>query len=172
MIFRRAVLAHVIVPLALCCIFSGRASAAQTTPKSVPCGVFAAGIHCVNPIQEGTIDGQWVGLIFRYDGTNGGPVEIKVVSVGSGGNGFATELLPSIEPVGRDGDRMSAAFRGGKLFVVNAMYLPGEAHCCFTHQMVRRFGFHNRRLVMEREASVRASASAFQIDEALKNSAH
>jgi|GEM_PF-6114795 len=62
---------------------------------------------------------------------------------------------------------MSAEFRHGKLYVFNAVYLPGEAHCCYTHEAVRRFGFHNNRLAMETLATVPINASQQQIDAAL-----
>lgn len=147
------------------------ASAAQRSDL-VPCGVFAQGITCVNPITEGIVDGQWIALIFHYDGTNGGPDAIDVVTVGLGGNGLQTMTLSQIKPAGQYGDRISARFRNGKLIISNAIYLPGEAHCCYTHTAVRRFGFHNKRLMVEREATVPATATATQVDSALETGSH
>ena len=138
----------------------------------VSCAVFAPGVHCADPILQGMVDGQWVGLILHYNGTNGGPDRIAVVSIGLGGNGESTLVLPTIKPVGASGDRMNASFREGKLFIWNAVYLPGEAHCCYTHIAVRRFGFHGKKLQMEREATVPNNATAAAIDAALEHGAH
>lgn len=144
-------------------------NAERALGASVPCGIFAPNANCSNPIAQGVVDGQWIALVFRYDGTNGGPSAIQVIGIGRGGNGMLTLALPPIKPAGESGDRLSATFRRGKLVVANAIYLPGEAHCCFTHLAVRRFGFHHRKLMVEREARVLSSASAAQIDAALEN---
>lgn len=134
----------------------------------VPCSIFGGASDCPNPIMEGVVDGQWVGLIYHYDGTNGGPDSIGVVAIGFGGNGYATTVLQAIKPEGQYGDRMQTEFVGGKLWVKNAIYLPGEAHCCYSHIAVRQFGFHNRRLQMEEIASVPTNASHQQIRAALR----
>ena len=139
---------------------------------TVPCEAFAQGIKCANPILEGIVDHQWIGLILHFDGTNGGPDAIHIVAIGVGGNGLETIALPPIKPDGEYGDRMDASFRDGKLFVSNAIYLPGEAHCCFTHRTYRRFGFHNDKLLVEREATVPSGATAAQVDAALDKGMH
>lgn len=136
---------------------------------SVPCNVFGnSSAPCPNPIVQGVVDGQWVGLIYHFDGTNGGPDSITVVSVGVGGNGYSTAELQVIKPEGQYGDRMEAQFVGGKLWVKNAIYLPGEAHCCYTHTAVRQFGFHAKRLQVEEMASVTNNATQAQIRAALR----
>ena len=142
-------------------------SAAVGAYRTVQCDVFAPSHKCVNPIAEGVVDGQWVGLISMFDGTNGGPSEIRVVSIGVGGNGLQTNLLAPIVAVGRYGDRIDAAFRRGKLVVSNAVYSTGEAHCCYTRRIVRRFDFHGHKLTVEREATVPASSNPNQVDAAL-----
>ena len=109
------------VALALC------TSAALPAPD-VPCNVFFAG-NCPNPIVQGVVDGQWIAVIYHYNGTNGGPDSLNIVTVGAGGNGYLTSTLQTIQPA-LDGDRMDAQFVGGKLWVRNAIYLPEEAHCC------------------------------------------
>jgi hypothetical protein len=144
--------------LALC---TGAAAAAN-----VPCNVFAKG-NCPSPIVQGVVDGQWIVLIYHYDGTNGGPVGIGVVTVGAGGNGYLTTTFHTITPAD-DGDRMDAQFVAGKLWVRNAIYLPGEAHCCYTHVIVRQFGFHEKRLRVERTATVAADATRTEIAAALR----
>lgn len=146
------------VALALC---TSAASAAN-----VPCAVFAQG-NCPSPIVQGIVDGQWIALIYHYDGTNGGPTSIGVVTVGAGGNGYLTTTLQTIQPAD-GGDRMDAQFANGKLWVRNAIYLPGEAHCCYTHVVVRQFGFHDKRLRVERTAQVAADATHAQIAAALR----
>jgi hypothetical protein len=164
-----------ILPIFTLTVLAALTTATPTTsaqPASVACGVFGPGIRCINPISQGVVDGQWIGLIFRYNGTNGGPDAIDVVTIGLGGNGMLTMQLPRIKPAGDYGDRMGAVFRNGKLIVSNAIYLPGEAHCCFTHMAVRRFGFHDRRLVAERLATVPNAASATQIDAVLEQGVH
>lgn len=138
----------------------------------VPCGVFGGPAGCPNPIVQGEVDGQWVGLTYHFDGTNGGPDSIAVVTVGFGGNGALTTVLEPIKPEGRDGDRMSVDFVDGKLWVRNAVYLPGEAHCCYTHVAVRQFGFHDKRLRVEKTATVASDTTETQIREALARGSH
>ena len=84
---------------------------------------------------------------------------IGVVTVGAGGNGYLTTTLQTIAPAD-DGDRIDAQFVNGKLWVQNSIYLPGEAHCCNTHVVARQFGFRNRRLRLERTATVRGRRHA------------
>jgi hypothetical protein len=139
---------------------------AQASAENVPCAVFSSG-NCPNPIVQGVVDGQWIALTYHYDGTNGGPTSIGVVTVGAGGNGYLTTDLQTIAPAD-DGDRMDAQFVGGKLWVKNAIYLPGEPHCCYTHAMVRQFGFYGKRLRVERRATVAAAATRAQIAAALR----
>jgi hypothetical protein len=118
--------------------------------------------------------GQWIGFLLHFDGSNGGPDALSVVTIGFGGNGLQTIVLPAIKPDG-GGDRMGASFRKGKLIVIivsNAFYLPGEAHCCFTHTTIRRYGFHDRRLLVEREATVPSAATAAEQDAALEHGPH
>ena len=141
-------------------------STGNVLAADVPCNVFAHG-NCPSPIVQGVVDGQWVALIYHYDGTNGGPTSIAVVTVGAGGNGYLTTNLQAIEPAD-GGDRMDAQFVGGKLWVRNAIYLPSEAHCCYTHVMVRQFGFHAKYLQVERTATVAAGATRAEIAAALR----
>ena len=141
------------VALALC---TSVASAAD-----VPCAVFAQG-NCPNPIVQGVVDGQWIAAIYHYNGTNGGPTSIGIVTVGAGGNGYLTTSLQTIQPAD-DGDRMDVQFVGGKIWVRNAIYLPSEAHCCYTHVIVREFGFHDKQLRVLRTATVAADATRAQI---------
>jgi hypothetical protein len=133
----------------------------------VPCGVFGGPAGCPNPIVQGEVDGQWVGLTYHFNGTNGGPDSIAVVTVGFGGNGALTTVLAPIRPEGREGDRLSADFVDKKLRVRNAVYLPGQAHCCYTLVVVRQFGFHDRLLRVEKSATVPSDATEAQIGEAL-----
>jgi hypothetical protein len=154
---------RVLVLLALTFLGSGAIVSA-----SVPCGVFGNSSGCPNPVVQGVVDGQWVGLIYHFDGTNGGPNTIGVVVVGVGGNGYSTTALQVIEPEGQYGDRMEAQFVDGKLWVKNAVYLPGEAHCCYTRIAVRQFGFHGKRLQVEEMASVPTDATQAQIRAALR----
>jgi hypothetical protein len=139
---------------------------------NVPCGVFGGPQGCPNPIVQGEVDGQWVGLTYHFDGTNGGPDSLAVVTVGFGGNGALTTALDPIKPEGHDGDRMFAEFVDGKLWVRNAVYLPGEAHCCYSHIVVRQFGFHDKRLRVEETASVPTAATQGEIRRALARGPH
>jgi hypothetical protein len=150
----------VLVSLALAWC-TGAAAAAD-----VPCNVFAQG-NCPSPIVQGVADGQWIALIYHYNGTNGGPIGIGVVTVGAGGNGYLTTTLQTIEPAD-GGDRMDAQFVGGKLWIRNSIYLPSEAHCCNTHVVVRQYGFHQKRLHVERTATVAAAATRAEIAAALR----
>src|ERR1700677_4078221 len=77
---------------------------------NVPCTVFGNSSGCPNPIVQGVVDGQWVGLIYHFDGTNGGPDSISVVAIGVGGNGYSTAALQVIKPESQYGDRMTAQF--------------------------------------------------------------
>jgi hypothetical protein len=154
---------RILVLLALTFLVSGAHGSA-----SVPCTVFGNLSGCPNPIVQGVVDGQWVGLIYHFDGTNGGPDSISVVVVGVGGNGYSAATLQVIRPESQYGDRMTAQFVDGKLWVENALYLPGEAHCCYTHTAVRQFGFHAKRLQVELAATVPNGATNRQIRAALK----
>ena len=151
----------ILVPLALA-LSTGVAAAAP----EVPCNVFAAG-NCPNPIVQGVVDGQWIAAIEHYNGTNGAPTSIGIVTIGAGGNGYLTTTLQTIEPA-VDGDRMYAEFVNGKLWIGNSIYLPGEAHCCNTHIIVRQFGFRNKRLRVERTAMVKSDATRAEIAAALR----
>lgn len=135
----------------------------------VPCGVTMpdAKDGCGKPFVEGVVDHQWVGLIAHYTGGNGGVDALYPFTVGRGGNGLRTITLPAIKTEGEYGDRMYAWFANDKLYVVNAIYLPGEAHCCFTHNSVRQYGFDERGLVRERTTTVATTATRAQIYAAL-----
>lgn len=146
-------------------------SAARASSNTVPCNVLGQG-DCANPFLEGVVDGQWLGLIFQFGGGNGGATAADVESIGYGGNGWKTVSLGEIKAEGEYGDRMFAKFVHAKLYVFNAVYLPGEAHCCFTHYAVRRYGFHDRQLMMERLATVPTVASQSDVDRALNQGAH
>lgn len=133
----------------------------------VPCKIFAPGMTCGNPIVQGAVDGQWIALILHYWGSSDGADRADVVSIGLGGNGMETKTLPHILPFGREGDRVFAEIRGGKLFVENDVYAEGEAHCCPRRMSVRRYGFRNEALRVERSATVGVDATNAQIDAAL-----
>lgn len=140
----------------------------------VPCGVTLPDVKdgCASPFIEGVVDHQWVGLVVRFSGGNGGADELDPVTVARGGNGLLTVTLPPIKPEGQYGDRMGAWFDNDKLFVSNAIYLPGEAHCCFTHITVREYGFTPKGLSIERTASVASNATRPVIYAALKSAAY
>lgn len=145
-------------------------AALHTTAQSasVPCARFGGSDGtCSNPIVQGVVDRQWIAVLEHYNGTNGGPDELTVVSIGVGGNGEQTISLGVIKPEGESGDRMDAWFQSDKLYVTNAIYLPGEAHCCYTQRTVRRFGIQGKRLALERLATVSSSASRRAINSAL-----
>jgi hypothetical protein len=146
--------------------------AAADTPSSVPCAVYGAPkvATCFSPFQQGVVDGQWIGIIAHYNGTNGGADSMRIVSIGAGGNGEETIPVGVFAPSGTGGDRMVAVFTGGKLWLKNAVYLNGEAHCCFTHVAVRQYGFHGGKLQQEREVTVAADASDATIRAALASS--
>jgi hypothetical protein len=95
---------------------------------------------------------------------------VVLFTVGAGGNGPKIIFLGSIKS--EDGDRMGITFRYRKLYVWNAIYLPGEAHCCFRHMVVRRSGFHGNASLPEREATVLDGASEKQVDAALEAGPH
>ncbi len=110
----------------------------------------SAGPLDYSAFREGVVDGQWVGLVLDLSGTNGGASRAIVYMVVIGGNGLKTvELTKSLMAEGPSGDRMSALFAKGKLYVTNDIYLPGEPHCCPTHETIQRFGIHDGRLVRE-----------------------
>lgn len=136
---------------------------------TVPCSVMMpdATDGCGKPFVDGVVDHQWVGIIIHFSGSNGGADELFPFTIGRGGNGLLTITLPAIKPEGQYGDRMDAWFANGKLYVLNSVYLPGEAHCCNSHVTVRQFGFAGKALVRERTASVPAAATRAQIYAAL-----
>ena len=80
----------------------------------VPSGVFGGPAGCPNPIVQGEVDGQWVGLTYHFDGTNGGPDSIAVVTVGFGGNGALTTVLEPIKPEGLERGPNVRRLRGRK----------------------------------------------------------
>lgn len=150
----------------LFCAVALYASAQGASP--VPCSQLGRNNStCQNPIIQGVVDGQWIAVIERYNGTNGGPDRLSVVGIGAGGNGLQTVSLGVIKPEGLGADRMDAWFASDKLYVTNAIYLPDEAHCCFTHRLTRRFGFQGKKLALERLATVSSSASKGAIIAAL-----
>lgn len=114
---------------------------------------------------QGGVNGTWVGLVLMFDGTNGGATSASAYATVPGGNGFLTQPLSKITAVTRpgdamDGDRMSGFVRNGRLYVTNAVYGKGEAHCCATHVAVRRYTFVHGRLTQEAAATL-ATASLY-----------
>ena len=163
-------LAIAIIAVVLAAPVSARAATSPT--HTVPCAVFGLGAAatCDSPFIEGVVDGQWIGLVMDYSGTNGFASKMWAYAVGAG-NGPATESLGTIEALtaggSMPGDRLWPTFRHGKMYVVNAIYLAGQAHCCNTKVVVRRYGFHDRKLTVEAQATVASSATQAQVDAAL-----
>jgi hypothetical protein len=64
----------------------------------VSCSILGpgAGATCPDPIAQGTVDGQWVGVIEHFNGTNGGPDKLETIAVGYGGNGPSSVVLGEI----------------------------------------------------------------------------
>lgn len=119
----------------------------------------AANRTIYSAFRQGTVDGRWVGLVLDFSGTNGGSDHALIFMVGPGGNGLKTTEGRQIAAEGQYGDRMDGLFANGKLYVTNDIYLPAEPHCCPTHAVVQRFGFHNGELVREGFASIALPAS-------------
>jgi hypothetical protein len=115
-------------------------------PDPKICASYSGGKPChFSPVREGTVDGYRVVVILMDNGTNGEASSAHLFVHGAGGNGGATAdlgLIPAYQ-----GDRMDALFAGGKLYLTNEIYLPGEAHCCGTHIVASKFGFEGQKLV-------------------------
>jgi hypothetical protein len=147
-------------------------AATSSSHAFVPCGVTLPDdkVGCAKPFVEGVVDHQWVGIIVHFSGGNGGPNELDPITIARGGNGLLTVSLPPIKPEGQYGDRMWAWFDNDKLYVGNAIYLPGEAHCCYTHVAVRQYGFMPNGLIVEHTATLPSNATHAQMYAALKGS--
>lgn len=158
-----------IAALALLAISSG----GRPTFGTVPCHVTMpdATDGCGSPFAQGVVDGQWVGLIFHFSGSNGGADQLLPITVGRGGNGLLTIAMPAIKPEGTYGDRMDAWFANSKLYVMNSIYLPGEAHCCNTQITARRYGFNPKGLHLEHTVTLPAASTHVQIAIALAKAA-
>lgn len=141
---------------------------------AVPCDVTMpdANDGCGKPFVDGVVDHQWVGIIIHFSGSNGGADALYPFTVGRGANGLLTINLDPIKPEGQYGDRMEAWFAGGKLYVLNAVYLPGESHFNNKNVTVRQFGFVGKALVRQRTASVSASATHAQMYTAFAKAAY
>jgi hypothetical protein len=100
--------------------------------------------HCVKistraPASvSGVINGVPVTVVLYYDGTNGGPSGASAFWLDVGGNGLRTNVI-KIAPQGQYGDRIGVFFANSYMYVSNAVYLPGQAHCCYTNRTVQRF---------------------------------
>jgi hypothetical protein len=122
------------------------------TQQKTPCGVAAlpsAPTSSEGGFVEGVVQGRWVGLVMIYSGTNGFASYAHVFAVGDGGNGPLTTNLGIITAMGAsknsiEPDRLDAHFANDRLYTINPIYLPGQAHCCPTNFMVQRFGFHGK----------------------------
>jgi hypothetical protein len=122
------------------------------TQQKTPCGVAAlpsAPTSSDGSFVEGVVQGQWVGLVLIYSGTNGFASYAHVFAVGDGGNGPLTTNLGIITAMGAsknsiEPDRLDAHFANDRLYTINPIYLPGQAHCCPTKFIVQRFGFHGK----------------------------
>lgn len=110
--------------------------------------------EATSAFEQGTVDGHWVGLVIDYRGGNGGAYDAIVYTMRVGGNGLLLHPSGKIKAEGQYADRLGALFANNKLYIVNAVYLPGEAHCCYTHDAVQRFGFQGDELVQEGIATV------------------
>ena len=124
-------------------------SEAQAQPK--PCPTNKPPLES-SAFSNGLVDGRWIGLVFDFDGTNGGATRARAYTVAIGGNGLRTIDLGFMKA--DDGDRLVAIFASGKLYLYNAVYLHGEAHCCASHIAVQRFGFRNNVLAREGASTV------------------
>lgn len=91
------------------------------------------------PGVSGLVDGRSVTVIINAGGGNGGASDVTAFWYTVGPNGYQLAQL-RIKTPGSNGDRMQATFARGKLYITNAIYLSGEAHCCYTHLAVQRFG--------------------------------
>jgi hypothetical protein len=120
--------------------------------QKTPCGVAAlpsAPTSADGGFVGGVVQGRWVGLVMIYSGTNGFASYAHVFAVGDGGNGPLTTNLGIITAMNgskssMDGDRLDAHFANDRLYTINPIYLPGQAHCCPTNFIVQRFGFHGK----------------------------
>lgn len=112
--------------LALCLALNAAASAACVSDPT-----FGA------PSVSGAVGGTPVTVVYDYSGGNGGAFGVTAFWLTAGGNGYLTAQKKI--HVLQAGDRMTAFFRGGRLYLANAIYLNGEAHCCYTHLAVQRF---------------------------------
>ncbi len=90
-----------------------------------------------SPSVAGLVSGIPVTAVYEYSGGNGGAFGVDAYWLTSGGNGALTAHKKIAAVQG--GDRMTALFANGKLYVANAIYLSGEPHCCYTHVAVQRF---------------------------------
>jgi hypothetical protein len=97
------------------------------------------------PFRTGTIDGYRVLAVLIENGTNGEADKAHLFVHGFGGNGGATADLGVIPAY--NGDRMDAIFVRGKLYLVNEIYSPGEAHCCGSHVVATKWGIGNDHLI-------------------------
>lgn len=121
----------------------------------------AVAAHCFpsNPketsaFEQGIVDGHWVGVVLDYSGGNGGAFDAIVYTMRVGGNGLLLHSAGKIKAIGDSADRLGVLFANNKLYVLNAIYLPGEAHCCYTHDAVQRFGFEGDDLVAQGQGTI------------------
>jgi hypothetical protein len=126
--------------------------------SDVPCGVFSSFNGyvrpgpCGNPFSEGVVDGQWIGIVMMFSGGNGGAISAHLYGAGHGGNGPLTIDLGHIDAISEYGnaapDGLQIFFKHGKLIAVNKV-----AHNSWDNFVGRQFGFHNSKLVSEKQTT-------------------
>ena len=88
----------------------------------------------------------------NFSGGNGGAVSAHVYASGVGGNGPLTVDLGGINAVSESQeaypDGLEILFRHGKLLAINKL-----AHNLWENFVVRQFGFHEQKLVVEKSTT-------------------
>jgi hypothetical protein len=136
-------------------------TAAASQAATVPCSKLHLGGQgtptCPRPFMEGTVDGQWLGLVIDYTGGNNGIDKVRAFSIGLGANGDMTFDLGTIaveDSYGWTGD-MEVRFVNGKLWVINPVHdYYHQSHFDFAKALVRQYGFYGRELIVEKRVLV------------------
>lgn len=100
---------------------------------------------------HGIVDGHEAEVILDDRGGNGGAFDalVYVDARGTLLHGSPQGIMYRKVSVVGDGSDLRAFFDAGKIYITNAVYLPGECHACSRNTSAQEFGFEHGKLTSE-----------------------
>ena len=116
-------------------------------------------IECPIPgaFVEGTLNGQWVGVVLNFAGDPGAPHTATVYTTTLTPGGIAPIILGRVEAHGEGAAELNGMFVGDTLYIVNSRYAPGSSDKRYEYFAIQRFGVHLGQLISEGEGIINLS---------------